>query len=104
VSSSRPRSGTAIDKVGLTPAWRTYALEVGHRALLDGEAEGDEPQPPDDVVIQQHDAPVRSMRAIEGSGPPCVATAYDVARLKDADLRSLAGMLADELDRRKIYD
>jgi hypothetical protein len=43
-------------------------------------------------------------RAIEGSRPPCVATADDVGRLGDADLRSLAVPLADELERRRIYD
>jgi hypothetical protein len=97
----------AIDKVGLTPAWRDYALRVGHRALLDGEAEGDEPEPmpPDDPVIQQRDAPVhsRSMYAIEGSRSRCVETADDVARLNDTE-RSLAGMLADELQKRRIFD
>jgi hypothetical protein len=95
---------TAIDKVGLTPAWRDYALRIGHRALLDGEADGDEPRPPDDPVIQQRDVPVRSMRAIEGSRSPCVPTAGDVARLGDGELRSLGEVVADELERRKIYD
>jgi hypothetical protein len=42
----------ALDKLGLTEPWRAYALQVAHRALLGDEAQGDEPQPPDDPVVQ----------------------------------------------------
>jgi hypothetical protein len=43
----------ALDKLGLTEPWRAYALQVAHRALLGDEAQGDEPQPPDDAVVQE---------------------------------------------------
>jgi hypothetical protein len=93
---------TAIDKVGLTPAWRDYALRIGHRALLDGEADGDEPQPPDDPIIQQRDVPVRSMRAIEGSRSPCLPTDGDLARFDDRQLEDLAQRLVGEAEKRGL--
>lgn len=74
-------------------------------AIESGDDPGEEPRPPDDPLVQERVTPVTVMpRAIEGSRPPCVATADDVGRLGDADLRSLAVPLADELERRRIYD
>ncbi len=94
--------GTALDKLGLTEPWRVYALEVAHRALLGDEAQGDEPQPPTEPVVQEYD--VRSSEtgtpAIEVG--PTASVPCDVAALDDDELRDLGGRVLDELERRNV--
>jgi hypothetical protein len=46
-----------LDNLGLTDPWRACALEVAHWELLgeSGDAQGDEPRPPDDPVVMEYD-------------------------------------------------
>jgi len=90
--------GAALDKLGLTDAWRSYALSVAHHALT---GEGDEPQPPSDPVIsERYVQPPSHQPALEAA--PCVPTTDVLRSLDDATLRDLGERLADELERRDI--
>jgi hypothetical protein len=93
--------GAALDRLGLTEPWRIYALNVARRALLGDEAQGDEPQPPEDPVVQEYDVRPRGTAPAIAAGPtasvPC-----DVAGLDDEALRSLGEAVLDELTRREI--
>jgi hypothetical protein len=90
----------ALDKLGLTEPWRAYALQVAHRALLGDEAQGDEPQPPDDPVVQEYDVGPRNVPAIEAV--PSTPVPCDVTVLHDDALRDVGELVLAELAMRDI--
>jgi hypothetical protein len=91
----------ALDKLGLTEPWRVYALEVAQRALLGDEAQGDEPQPPTEPVLQEYDVKPRGTVPALAAGPT-VSVPCDVASLDDDALKALGEAVLDELTRREI--
>jgi hypothetical protein len=92
----------ALDKLGLTEAWRVYALKIAQRALLGDDAQGDEPQPPTDPVIREYDVgPRGSAPALEAGTAPAVSP-RDVASLDDDALKALGEAVLDELERRGV--
>jgi hypothetical protein len=94
--------GAAIDKLGLTEPWRLYALDVARRALLGDEAQGDEPQPPEDPVIAEYDVRPRGTAPALEAGTAVAVSPCDVAMLDDDALRSLGEAVLDELERRGV--
>jgi hypothetical protein len=96
--------GAAIDKLGLTEDWRTYALAVARWTLLgEGDHErGDEPQPPEDPVVQVYESPVASNRPAIEAAPSANPAPCDVAALDDNELRDLGSSVLDELERRGV--
>jgi hypothetical protein len=94
--------GAAIDKLGLTEPWRLYALDVARRALLGDEAQGDEPQPPEDPVIAEYDVRPRATAPALEVGTATTVSPCDVADLDDDALRSLGEAVLDELERRGV--
>jgi hypothetical protein len=83
---------------------RLYALEVAHWALAgEGNHErDDEPQPPDDPVVQQYDVQPRPALEAGPTTMPCLPTVDQLMEL-DADvLVEHAERVADVMDRRGI--
>jgi hypothetical protein len=64
-----------LDNLGLTDPWRACALEVAHWELLgeSGDAQGDEPRPPDDPVVMEYDVRPSNAPAIEAVPSPVPA-------------------------------
>jgi hypothetical protein len=94
----------ALDKVGLSEPWRSYAFVVGHRALLiaTGDDPGPEPQPPEEPVVAEHDTrPRDTARAIE-AGTAAAVSPCDVAAMADDQLQALGEAVLDELERRGV--
>jgi hypothetical protein len=96
-----------LDRLELTVEWRIFALRVVHHLLqVEAGDRSEEPSPPDDALIQERVTGVTIVDprpAIEGSRPTVPSADY-IGTLADADLRSLGELVADELDRRHIYD
>jgi hypothetical protein len=96
-----------VDKLELTVPWRIFALKLVHHLLLTEAGDpSEEPSPPDDALIQERVSGVTivdSRIAIEGARSSVPSADY-IASLDDADLRSFGELVADELEKRRIYD
>jgi hypothetical protein len=96
-----------VDRLELTVEWRIFALQVVHHLLqIEAGEESEEPSAPDDPLMQERVTGVTivdSRAAIEGSRPTVPSVDY-FASLNDGDLRSLGELVADELEKRRIYD
>jgi hypothetical protein len=96
-----------VDRLELTVPWRIYALQLVHHLLLTEAGDpSEEPSPPSDPLVQERVSAVTivdASRAIEGP-QPTMPSSDDIGLLADADLRSLAYAVADELERRGILD
>ena len=75
---------------------------VANRALLGDEAQGAEPQPPEDPVVAEYNVSITSDRPALEAGSAASPVPCDVAGLDDDALKALGEAVLDELERRDL--